>query len=169
MKRQASEQVYKVLDSYLETNGHRKTPERYAILDTIYGMKGHFTLQELQDVLDDARHFPVSRATLYNTMRLFIQLRLVVRHRFQGSTKYEACYNHKSHVHQVCTTCGKTIEVESATLTQAIYDLPLKRFHKDGFALYVYGICSTCQAKLTRQINLASKTKQSNQNKNKDK
>lgn len=165
MKRQVSEEVYKVLDSYLETNGHRKTPERYTILDTIYGMKGHFTIQELQEVLNESRHFPVSRATLYNTMRLFIQLRLVVRHRFQGTTKYEACYNHQSHLHQVCTTCGKTVEMESPALAAAISDLHLKRFRKDGFALYVYGICSTCQAKLTRQINKAMGKKTQKQSK----
>ena len=35
------------LTSYLEENKCRKTPERYAILEAIYGMTGHFTLEEL--------------------------------------------------------------------------------------------------------------------------
>lgn len=151
MDKEGLKDVYKILDGYLETGNHRKTPERYAILEAVYGIKGHFTLDELADVMVNVMQFPVSRVTLYNTLRLFIQLRLVVRHRFQGSTRYEACYNHKSHLHQVCTTCGKTIEIDSPQLAEIIGNLPLKRFHKDGFALYVYGICSNCQAKLTRQ------------------
>ena len=81
------EKVRSVLDNYLESNQHRKTPERYAILDAVYSMHGHFTLEELYDLLA-TKHFRVSKGTLYNTMHLFIELRLVVRHRLADGTKY---------------------------------------------------------------------------------
>ena len=154
MKDRVIAAVERILDSYLEMNNHRKTPERYAILRAVYSTNGHFTLDELGEKLSREYKFPVSRATLYNTLNLFMELRLVIRHRFQGSTKYEACYDNNSHCHQMCTVCGKVTEVSSPEITQAINDLHLKRFRKDGFTLYVYGICSTCQARITRQINM---------------
>ena len=143
--------VEHILDNYLETNRHRKTPERYAILEAVYSMEGHFTLDDLNVRLNDEYRFPVSRATLYNTLNLFMELRLVIRHRFQGSTKYEACYEGDSHCHQICTMCGKVTEVQAPEITQAIDQLHLKRFRKDGYSLYIYGICSTCQGALTRK------------------
>ena len=105
--------VLRILDTYLEMNNHRKTPERYTILKAIYNIHGHFTLEDLSDKLIRDYNFPVSRATLYNTLNLFMQLRLVIRHRFQGSTVYEACYDNTSHCHQICTVCGKVTEVKS--------------------------------------------------------
>ena len=156
--------VRNILTSYLELNNHRKTPERYAILDAVYGMTGHFTLEELGDKLNDDLNFPVSRATLYNTLKLFMELRLVIRHRFQGQTKYEACYADNSHSHQICTMCGRVTEIRSGSLIKAIDGLRLKRFRKDGFTLYIYGICSTCQAKLTRQATKKNKDKDKNKN-----
>ena len=142
--------VRDILDEYLEANNHRKTSERYAILDAVYDMKGHFSLEELGTELE-ARNFRVSRATLYNTMRLFIELRLVVRHRFIGQTKYEACYDNEDHIHQICTVCGTVTEVESPEITEAIKNTKFHRFRRDGFYLYIYGICSRCQAVLSRQ------------------
>lgn len=143
--------VKNILTSYLELNRHRKTPERFTILDAVYSMTGHFSLKELGDKLAGEYNFPVSRATLYNTLRLLIELRLVVRHRFQSTTKYEACYDNNSHCHQICTMCGKVTEVKSQGVIDAINDMPTRRFHKDGFTLYVYGICSSCQAKQRRR------------------
>lgn len=143
--------VEQILDSYLEMNNHRKTPERYAILRAVYGINGHFTLDELGEVLSEKYNFPVSRATLYNTLNLFLELRLVIRHRFQGSTKYEACYDNNSHCHQICSVCGKETEIRSTELATVIDGLHLKRFRKDGFTLYIYGVCSVCQGKITRQ------------------
>lgn len=151
MKDSVKASVKQILDNYLELNNHRRTPERYAILDAVYSINGHFTLDDLGRKLSVECHFPVSRATLYNTMRLFMELRLVIRHRFQGTTKYEACYDNDSHCHQICTVCGKVTEVKSAEISEAISNLHLRRFRKDGFSLYIYGICSSCQAKLTRQ------------------
>ena len=164
MKDSAMTAAERILDSYLEMNNHRKTPERYAILKAVYNTNGHFTLDELGEKLAGEYKFPVSRATLYNTLNLFMELRLVIRHRFQGTTKYEACYDNNSHCHQMCTVCGKVTEIRSQEISQAIDDLHLKRFRKDGFTLYIYGICSTCQAKITRQKNTrkSSKTEDNN-------
>ena len=115
------QKVRGILDSYLEMNNHRKTTERFAILDAVYDMQGHFSLEELSaKMLKDS--FRVSRATLYNTMRLFIELRLVVRHRFIGQTKYEVCYNNDDHIHQICTVCGTVTEIDSEPITAAIAD-----------------------------------------------
>ena len=150
-KESVRQAVERILDSYLETSKHRKTPERYAILNAVYSIEGHFTLDELGAKLKEEYKFPVSRATLYNTLNLFMELRLVIRHRFQGTTKYEACYEGDSHCHQICTVCGRVTEVKAPEITQAIEQLRLKRFRKDGYTLYIYGICSTCQGALTRQ------------------
>lgn len=144
--------VRDILNSYLEVNGHRKTPERYAILDAVYDIDGHFTLEQMSDYLEQ-HSFRVSRATLYNTMRLFIKLRLVVRHRFIGKTVYEGCFDNEKHCHQVCTICGKVTEVNSREIEDAINATRLKRFRKDGFTLYIYGVCTTCQTRLSKQRN----------------
>lgn len=153
MKDSVKTAVERILDSYLEMNNHRRTPERYAILKAVYNTEGHFTLDELGVKLAKEYRFPVSRATLYNTLNLFMELRLVIRHRFQGTTKYEACYDNNSHCHQMCTVCGKVTEVYSPEISEAIDNLHLKRFRKDGYTLYIYGICSICQGKLTRLKN----------------
>jgi Fur family ferric uptake transcriptional regulator len=116
-------------------------------------------LEELGEKLTSEYNFPVSRATLYNTLKLFIELRLVVRHRFHTTTKYEACYDNNSHSHQICTICGKVTEVKSPQIIEAINNLHTKRFRKDGFTLYIYGICSTCQARITRESSKVKKTK----------
>jgi Fur family ferric uptake transcriptional regulator len=153
MKENVLAAVERILDGYHKINNHRRTPERYTILRAVYEMEGHFSLEELGEKLSGDYRFPVSRATLYNTLKLFMELRLVVRHRFQGSTVYEACYDNKWHCHQMCTVCGSVSEVRSREVVEAISNLHLKRFRKDGFTLYIYGICSACQGKLTRQKN----------------
>ena len=162
MKESVIVAVERLLDNYLEMNNHRKTPERYTILRAIYSMNGHFTLEELKARLAQEMDFPVSRATLYNTLNLFLSLRLVVRHRFQGSTKYEACYDNQSHCHQICTICGKVTEVKSPEIIEAVENMHLKRFRKDGFTLYVYGVCSTCQTKMTKRKKTVTANKKSN-------
>ena len=151
MKESVLTAVERILDNYLEMNNHRKTPERYTILKAIYSINGHFTLEELNERLAKELNFPVSRATLYNTLNLFLELRLVNRHRFQGTTKYEACYDNDSHCHQICTMCGKVTEVKSPEIIMAVDNMRLKRFRKDGFTLYIYGVCSSCQTKITKR------------------
>ncbi len=142
----------RILDNYIEVTAKRKTPERYAVLKAIYGMDGHFTVEELNEALEKKK-FIVSRATLYNTLRLLLKVNLVVRHKLVDKTKYEATLR---------TMCGKVIEVELPDVESAITSSRLYRFRKEGFSLYIYGICSSCQSKLTRKRTMISKNKTDN-------
>lgn len=144
------QQVRLKLTNYLEENKLRKTPERYAILDAIFDFNGHFTFEELEDKME-SKNFRVSKATLYNAIKLFMKLRLVVRHHFLQGTKYEVSFKNDNHCHQICTICGKVKELPVTSFAESIEGVKLKRFHKNGFELYIYGICSTCQTKLTRK------------------
>ena len=136
MKENVKNTVRRILDNYLETNHRRKTSERYAILDTVYSMGGHFTLEQLEACLIERKFF-VCRATLYNTLRLFIELRLIMRHHLLDGTRYEACYANSNHCHQICTVCGKVTEIHVPNIARAVENVHLKRFRKDGFSLYM--------------------------------
>lgn len=102
MKDDVKEVVRSVLTDYIETNHCRKTPERFAVLDAAYSLGGFFRTEDLVEELAQ-RNFHVSRGTLFNSLRLFVELRLLIRHRFQNGTRYEACYKNESHCHQICT------------------------------------------------------------------
>lgn len=143
------ENARQILDNYLSLSNHRKTPERYAVLEAVYGMKGLFTMEELYERLERVQ-FRVSRATLYSTMKLFLELHLVVKHQFSDGMKYEAYHSGANHCYRVCTVCGKTSVFKEPKINAAIDSLKLSRFRKAGFSLYVFGVCSSCQAKITR-------------------
>lgn len=151
MKTNSTETAKQILANYLEVNNCRKTPERFAVLEAVYSFGSYFSMQDLKNKLVE-RNFPVSTATLYNTMRLLMDLRLVLCQRLQQGMRYKACYA-DNRCYQVCTVCGKTKELKIADIVNVFDNMHLKRFRKDNFSMYIYGICSTCQAVLTRQKN----------------
>ena len=91
--------------------------------------------------------------------RYMMSLHLVVSLRREDGVRYKACYADNRCV-QVCTICGKAKDVKAAEVVDAFVNLRLKRFRKEGFSMYIYGICSTCQARLTRQKKKESSSKQ---------
>ena len=149
MKTDINNKARRILDAYLEANGHRKTTERYTILNAACHINGHFSLEDLSDAITVAG-MKVSRATLYNTMRLFARLQLVVRHRLTDGTKYEMNLGDDCHCHQVCTLCGAVSEVRIPEVSRVLEAATFNNFRQDGFTLYLYGVCSECQNRLER-------------------
>lgn len=145
--------VRQIFTEYLQANGHRKTSERYAILDTIYSIKGHFDIETLHDILLNQEKFRVSRATVYNTIELLLDAKLIIKHMFGNSSQYERSYKMDTHHHLICTECGKVSEFQNEELQKAITESPIKRFQMSHYSLYIYGICSKCLTQKKRKKN----------------
>ena len=137
---------------YLTFRKHRKTSERYAILDHIYTIKGHFNMDSLFNSMLGAS-FRVSRSTLYNTIELLLDCGLVVKHQFgANASQYERAYGNENHDHIICIDCGEVRESRSNLISDAQLK-KIKKFTVSYYSMYIYGICSKCSYARRMKLN----------------
>ena len=136
-------------DQYLRSHNKRRTKERFAIFDLAYKMAGHFTAEDLAELLRKDG-FPISTATIYAGLNLLTDFGLILRQRFGN----QACIYERAsaststtHHHLICTTCGKVKEVRDHAFGRLIEVKRFAGFTQSYYTLYIYGICGACARK----------------------
>ena len=135
------------LTRFMENKGLRKTPERYEILRVAGLANGIFTIEELNGLMQKHAKFQVSRATLFNTMELFYDAGLTIKHSLSTAAHYEMRTDNSPKAYVICRQCNTITKVSTSTARLALQNLHVRYFSIEDKIVYMHGICRKCQAK----------------------
>lgn len=149
------QQAHERLSEFLTLNEMRQTPERFAILESVWKMKRQFAASDLMRRLEE-EGFHVSRSTVYQALELLCRCGLLSLLPLEPSeTRYAVA--RPGFLHLVCTSCGKIREEKDPTVTAHFKGRKFEAFTPAYFSTAVYGVCSVCARRARRKSKAAGK------------
>ena len=133
----------------LKSNNLKYTTQRELILKVIYDNNGHFTPEDIYNLIKEA--YPdvkLGIATVYRTLTLLEDEAMVSSISFgtQGK-KYEFGLT-EHHDHLVCLKCGNIEEFYDETIERQQEEIAKKfNFKMSNHVMKITGTCSACMAK----------------------
>ena len=135
------------------------TRPREVIVQKILSTKAgeHFSADELWEWLR-RKDKSVSKATVYRTLNLLAQKKVVEEHDFgKGQKYYERMMERPHHDHLICVHCGRIIEFENPQIESLQEEIAQ---HEDFVISYhshkIFGACSHCHRKKKKAIQALS-------------
>lgn len=131
-------------EDILRAAGYRVTKQRILILDAVCDGNTHTTLGQIYARI--RVHDPsIDRSTLYRTLKLYVELGIVVSAEpGDGETYYEIAKPHRHH-HLVCRKCGREQEIDHTIIKNMFDQLhDIYDFSADSDHLVIMGICIDC-------------------------
>lgn len=129
----------------LRARGMRMTPQRAIIFEAIEKLVGHITAEDIFAEVQKVNAY-ISLATVYRTLELLQELKLITPTNLGGSQTYFALKGHGSHHHLVCLECGQIEE-----FSDTIFDPVRARLDEQhGFQVHtdhmsIFGVCKSCR------------------------
>ncbi|WP_300362283.1 transcriptional repressor [Hydrogenimonas sp.] len=131
----------------LRSNNLKFTKQREVILHTLYTHPGHFTPEELYQLIKkESPELNTGIATVYRTLSLLENAGIVTSISFgtQGK-KYELGIK-AHHDHIICTNCGKILEFFDEAIEKKQERIAKEfGFIMEDHSLKIFGICPECQ------------------------
>ena len=133
-------------EEYLQTRRLRQTSQRKFLIDAVFQEHDHFDADELIDRLPRRGETNyVSSATVYRTLREFVDAGLLKSFQLDGRTVYELDYGYPQHDHLYCARCRKLFEFQSEMLTRIRDEVAAEKgFRVSGHRMIIHGVCRQC-------------------------
>lgn len=128
----------------LKSAGYKLTMPRLAVVEVLESSPEH--LSHNQILAQGQKIYPkLSRATVYRTLELLVQLNLV-RPLYLNDPTQRFVSATGGHHHLVCSNCGVTIEFDTCTADQLAQELSKTyNFQIHSHLLEFQGFCQNCQ------------------------
>ena len=133
-------------EEYLQSRGLRQTSQRRFLIDAVFQEHDHFDADELIDRLPRrGEENYVSSATVYRTLREFVDAGLLKSFQLDGRTVYELDYGYPQHDHLYCTRCRQLFEFQSDPLVKIRDQVATDHgFRVTGHRMIIQGVCREC-------------------------
>lgn len=132
------------LAQQLKQAGCKMTPARLAVIEVLENQPEHLSHTQILEA--GQKIYPkLSRATVYRTMDLLVELKLV-RPLYLNDPTQRFVSAAGGHHHLVCTNCNTTIEFDHCTVEQLAQELAQKHgFQIRNHLLEFQGLCRQCR------------------------